>query len=95
MNKINEELNYLRSKLKDMLTADNTEAITDLSSHIDTLEHETNEQDKKLSEVKDKLVNYVKFTGFKEAPKDVIEDTPKSIDDLIGENINKILNARK
>lgn len=94
MNKINEELNYLRSKLKEMVTADNTEVITDLSSHIDSLENEAKEQDKRLSEVKDKLVDYVKTTGFKEAPKDII-DTPKSIDELLSENLNKIINARQ
>ena len=95
MQKINEELNYLRSKLKDMLNADNTEAITDLSKHIDALENEAKAQETKVSELKDKLVDYVKNTSFKGAPEETIEDEHKSLDDILQENLAKIVNNRK
>ena len=95
MAKILDELNNLRSKVKDMVTADNTEAIAELTSHIDTLENEFKEQDKKMSEYKDKIVDIVKSTSFKEKPKDDIIEEHKSLDDIMADNLDKIIKARK
>ena len=84
MSKFTDTIMKLKDGLKELLTAENTEAITSLDKELDTLveTHETSE--KQLQEVKDKLVDVVKNTSFKGAPEDVTKtEEPLTIDEAI------------
>lgn len=96
MSKLLEELNAIRSKLKEMTTADNVDAMADLSKHIDKVEEEHTSTEKRLSECQEKLVDVVKSTSFREPPKITdTEDDTKSFDDILMEELAKVKNDKK
>ena len=83
--------NDIKSSLKNMLTADNTDAITSLDKQIDELIEQHKAQENEIAEVKDKLIDVVKNTSFKTASKDAeIGAQDKSLDEILTEELNKI-----
>ena len=85
-------ISQIKENLKKQLTADNTQVITDIDKQVDSLLIEYEELDKKNSDLKDKLIDYVKNTSFKEPAKDLNpnEGDPLSIEDAIKESINEL-----
>lgn len=93
-NRYNEIHESAKDLLKQNLTADNSEVITLLSTKLDELEQEHEKLEEEISQLKDKYVENIKATTFKDAPKDEVLDEPKSLDDAIADSVNKIINER-
>lgn len=93
-NRYNEITESFKDLLKQNLTADNSEVITQLSTKLDELKQEHEKLEEENSQLKDKYVEYIKATNFKETPKDEVLDEPKSLDDIITDSVNKIINER-
>lgn len=94
MAKFEEKYNEFKEFLKGSLSADNVDFITNLSTHLEELNTEHKAVEEENGKLKDKIVEYVKGTTFKEPPKEEI-DTDKSIDELLEEGIDNILKNRK
>ena len=93
-NKYNEITESFKDLLKQNLTAENSEVITQLSTKLDELKQEHEKLEEENSQLKDKYVEYIKTTTFPEAPKNDVLDEPKSLDDAITDSVNKIINER-
>lgn len=90
MRKFEEIIKDITTKLKDNLTAENTEFMQELKANIDELQtaHETTKEEN--NKLKDKIVEQVKFTSFKE---DLREDPVKealTIDEAIAKALKEI-----
>ena len=92
--KFNEAYDNYKKQLEGMLTADNTDTITNLVKGLDEIKELYEAQEKEVGALKDKLVDIVKNTTFKTEPKS-IEDEEKSLDDIMGDKLNEILAKRK
>lgn len=95
MTKFEEQYNAFKELLKQNLTADNTEIITQMSNKLDELKGTHDSLQAENTKLKDKIVEVVKGTTFKETPKDPIDDSPKSFEDASKEALEKILENRK
>lgn len=80
--------------LKKNLTAENADMITQMSTKLDELNKEHEKTVEENSSLKNKIVDYVKNTTFKEQPKEDF-DEPKSVDDVLADSVNKIISERK
>lgn len=93
-NKYNEIYESAKDLLKKNLTADNSDMITLLSTKLDELSQEHSKLEEEISQLKDKYVENIKATTFRETPKDEVFDQPKSLDEAITDSVNKIINER-
>ena len=94
-----ETLSGLKAYLKDNLKDDNVELITKIDKELDSLSDEHSKTEKDLSSTKDKLIDVVKNTSFKddnvkETPEDKTND-PMDIDEALRESIKEIEDNRK
>ena len=92
-------MSKLKGLLKDKLNNQNLELFTEVDKELDKLSesHEKTESD--LSSTKDKLIEVVKSTSFKDdrepnLPNDNTDD-PMDIDKALETSIEEIVNARK
>ena len=94
-----EILSGLKGYLKDNLKDDNVEMITRIDKELDSLSDEHSKTEKDLSSTKDKLIDVVKNTSFKDDnAKDTPEDdtdAPMDIDTALSESIKEIEDNRK
>lgn len=97
MGKLTELLSNVKESLKGLVTADNTDAIAKVSSAIDEASTHGEQMEKENISLKDKIVDMVKGNlSTKETPKDESGgDTPKSLDTIMKEEAQKIINGRK
>lgn len=96
MTKFEELMNEVNDLLKENLTAENTESITKIKGKLDDLTKEHNLSVAENQKLKDKIVDVVKGTTFKETPKDPIDDSqPKSFEEASKEALDNILKNRK
>lgn len=96
----NEQFAAIKAELKDKLTGDNVDLFASIDSKLDALNEEHEKTVTEVGTLKDKLVDYVKNTGFhvKDKGKTGIEDdveSKKSIDEVMTETIEKIISERK
>lgn len=94
MTKFEEKYNAFKEFLKGSLSADNVDFITNLTTQLEELKTEHKAVEEENNSLKDKIVDYVKNTTFKEPPKE-IQDNDKSIDELLDEGIENIIKNRK
>ena len=85
----------IKEILKNSLTADNTEVITKLAQQVDELESEYNKLSEENVKLKDTIVENVRNTTFKEEPNIENPSENKSLDEIMLEEANKIVNERK
>lgn len=85
----------IKEILKNSLTADNTEVITKLAQQVDELESEYNKLSEENVKLKDTIVENVRNTTFKEEPNTEDPSQTKSLDEIMLEEANKIVNERK
>ena len=95
MTKFEEKYNEFKELLKGSLTGDNVDFITNLSTQLDNLKTEHEAVEKENSSLKDKIVEYVKNTTFKDPPKEESNNDDKSIDEILNESIDDIIAKRK
>ena len=85
----------IKEILKNSLTADNTEVITKLAQQVDELESEYNKLSEENIKLKDTIVENVRNTTFKETPEIENPAQPTSLDEIMLEEANKIVEERK
>ena len=83
-----------KETLQTLLTAENTESVTGLVNDLDSLSAEYKNRGDKLGELQETLVNYVRNTAFSE-PSGDDDDGPKTIDDILSESLEKVLQNQK
>ena len=90
-------LSSIKSGLSGLVTADNTESVSKVSADIDSLEKEVDTLENSNSELKDKIVEMVKGTivGNKPPKDDVVNETPKTLDEIMLEEAKKIVSENK
>lgn len=93
-----ELIKNLKDNLNSLLTADNTDLITQAVSELDELSKLGDDKDKEILGLKDRIVDIVKNTSFAENPKSeekhLIEE-PKDIDKAFEDGIAKIQENRR
>ncbi|MBR2557471.1 MAG: hypothetical protein IKE95_03730 [Methanobrevibacter sp.] len=97
MNKFDEKMNNIKEQLKSLLTADNTEQITKAVASLDELSTEHNATVNENSNLKNKIVEIVKGTTFKEQSKETNSLEPErevSLDEALKQAEQKILQER-
>ena len=76
--------NKIKEQLKELLTAENTEAITSIVAELDAIEQKHQATIEENGRLKDKIVDVVKGTTFSQPSESNIEpDRPLSIDEAI------------
>ena len=93
-----EAINNLKESLKSLMTAENTEQITKAVSQVDELEKLHANDTKEITSLKDRIVEVVKNTSFKDVSKDnpnKLLDEPMDMEKSIKENVAKIIKERK
>lgn len=97
MNKFDEKMNNIKEQLKSLLTADNTEQITKAVASLDELSNEYQASVNENSNLKNKIVEIVKGTTFKEQSKEANSLEPEgevSLDEALKQAEQKILQER-
>lgn len=95
MPKFDEARSRLSALLKDNLTADNTEFITQANNLLKELEEGYTDLQGENTKLKDKIVDYVGKFEFKDEPKDEIDPSPMSIDEALKAAVDKVISERK
>ena len=93
-----ELIKNLKDNLNSLLTADNTELITQAVSELDELSKLGDDKDKEILGLKDRIVDIVKNTSFAENPKSEekhLVEEPKDIDKAFEDGIAKIQENRR
>lgn len=85
----------LREALQNLTTAENSDAIINVSQQIKILEDEHNHLKEENTKLKDKIVSFVNDTHFKTEPKEEIHEEEKSLEEVMQEELNKIIKERK
>lgn len=93
--KFQEIQNQIKEILKNSLTADNTEMITQLSQKVDELGNLYKNKEEENIKLKDTIVENVRNTTFKEEPEPEDPSQTKSLDEIMLEEANKIVEERK
>lgn len=93
MGKLTESTNLVKTLLKDLVTADNTEAIAKVNKALEEVENNANTMETENISLKDKIVEMVKGTISTEKPSEEneVDDTPKDIDTILLEEAEKIV----
>lgn len=91
----NEEMKKAKDGLKALLNADNTEAVTGLVAVLDSLSAEHKKTVDKVGELQETVVNYVKNTAFNSPSGEDQPDETKSLDDLLADELEKIIQKQK
>lgn len=93
MGKLTDSTNLVKTLLKDLVTADNTEAIAKVNKALEEVENNANTMETENISLKDKIVEMVKGTISTEKPSEEneVDDTPKDIDTILLEEAEKIV----
>lgn len=94
-----ETISALKTMLKDSLNDSNVEFITKVDKELDNLSQTHEETEKELSKTKDKLIEIVKETSFKDEtgpklPQDHTDEV-MSVDEALEASLNEIEANRK
>lgn len=96
MDKFNNAYEKLKAFLADSLNGDNTDKITSLSKDLEEMKSEMEREEKDHKETKNKLVDYVKNTSFKQdSPSDPVDESPKSLKEAQEIAMKQLLENRK
>ena len=96
-------LSETKTQLKELLdknpSQEQINAITSLDKSLDVLNEQYNEKVDEVNSLKDTLIESVKSTGFKVASSQNddsgIEQNQKSMDEIMSEELDKILASKK
>ena len=89
---IKDILAQAKSNLTKLVTADNTDAVSEVSKTLDTLEEEATKLETENTSLKDKIVEMVKTSINPTKPQEVNEpEVTKTLDEIMIEEANKIV----
>lgn len=88
---INTYIAKVREDLKELVTAENTDKVAQVSKSLDTLSEQAQKLGEENVSLKDKIVDMVKGTLSTDNPPvdEVKDEAPKSLDVVIGEIAEK------
>ena len=97
MGKLDEFVLNAKNALKELVTADNTEAVAKVSKALDDLDTQGKAIETENTSLKDKIVEMVKGNLSSTTPPkdDTSGEKEKSIDEIMLEEESKIINRRK
>ena len=84
-----------KNGLKGLMTPENAEAIAGIVAQLEEAEKENKNLQEQLTGLKDKYVNIVSNMTFPEKPKDNIEPQTKTLDEIVNDNLEKVIAKRK
>ena len=84
-----------KNGLKGLMTPENADAIAGIVAQLDEAEKENKNLQEQLTGLKDKYANIVSNMTFPEKPKDNIEPQTKTLDEIVNENLEKVVAKRK
>ena len=90
-----ETYNEVKDKLSEMVTAENTDTITNLVKGLDEIKDLYEGQEKEVKGLKDKMVDIVRNTTFAKPSQESLEQQEKSLDDIMSDKLGEILAKRK
>ena len=92
-----EILTETKSQLKGLLNENSSQeqinAITSLDKQLDSLNEVYDQKEKEVNSLKDNLIDMVKNTSFKvdnSSNSDIIDQNPKSMDEILNDELVKI-----
>ena len=96
-------LSETKTQLKGMLTSESSQeqikAISEIDKHLDSLSEAYETKEKEVSSLKDDLIASVKSTGFKvngsQDDDSGVDQNQKSMDDIMAEELEKIVAKQK
>lgn len=93
---LEESIAKVKESLKKIVTAENTEAVAQVSKDLDEVENLGKKIETDNTSLKDKIVDMVKDSISTKTPKDDVEpEKEKSLDDIMLEEAQKIQNKSK
>ena len=99
MAKFKELMSSVKTLLKEKLNNENLELFTEVDKKLDEISVAHEETEKDLSSTKDKLIEVVKSTSFKDDSEhnnnQPDTDEPMDIDEALEDAINETIKARK
>ena len=81
--------------LKALMTPENADAIAGIVAQLDEAEKEHKNLQEQNQGLKDKYVNIVSSMTFPEKPNETIEPQQKTMDEIVNENLQKVIQNRK
>lgn len=90
MRKFEEIINELNESLKNVLTADNSETMVKISGNLNELKERNNFLEGENLKLKDKIVDVIGNTHFKDEPKNESQDEPLSLDEAINKELENL-----
>ena len=89
------QISNIKEKLKGMMTEENAFIIAEIGTNLDEIESEHKSISEKYSDLSESYINVVKNTTLADHSdhKD-IEQTPKSLDDIMEESLKKVVNKK-
>lgn len=99
MAKFKDTIDELKQLLKDNLTAENTQLLTQIDKKVDGIVSAHNETEEKLSQTQDKLLEVVKETSFKSESEPNLPEATQSqtptLDQAFDDAFSQIESKRK
>ena len=90
-----EGINKAKEGLKGLMTPENADAIAGIVAQLDEAEKEHKNLQEQNQGLKDKYVNIVSSMTFPERPTETIEPQQKTMDEIVNENLQKVIQNRK
>lgn len=90
-----EGINKAKEGLKALMTPENADAIAGIVAQLDEAEKEHKNLQEQNQGLKDKYVNIVSSMTFPERPTESIEPQQKTMDEIVNENLQKVIQNRK
>ena len=90
---LTETKSQLKALLNDKSSQEQITAITSLDKYLDNLNEVYNQKEEEVNSLKDNLIDMVKNTSFKvdnSSSDDIIDQNPKSMDEILKEELEKI-----
>lgn len=90
---LTETKSQLKALLNDKSSQEQITAITSLDKCLDNLNEVYNQKEEEVNSLKDNLIDMVKNTSFKvdnSSSDDIIDQNPKSMDEILNEELKKI-----
>ena len=81
--------------LKALMTPENADAIAGIVAQLDEAEKEHKNLQEQNQGLKDKYVSIVSSMTFPEKPNNDIEPQQKTMDEIVNENLQKVIQNRK
>ena len=90
-----ENFTKIKDQLKAMLNEENTASLTEIDKNLDELFSEHDKLVEKHGELQTAYIDAVKTTSFKTPPDDDTPSQNKSFDEIMKDELQNILNARR